>query len=80
MSGGSTGERAFTDIITSVRYLTIHAITLPLLFVTGWLLVGTGLIYDVTGSPRANEYFSNDRTQNLILNTRMDVSKELLEL
>jgi cytochrome b559 alpha subunit len=28
MSGGSTGERPFSDIITSVRYWIIHSITI----------------------------------------------------
>ena len=43
MSGGSTGERPFSDIITSVRYWIIHSITIPSLFVSGWLFVSTGL-------------------------------------
>jgi cytochrome b559 alpha subunit len=47
MSGGSTGERPFSDIITSVRYWIIHSITIPSLFVSGWLFVSTGLAYDV---------------------------------
>jgi photosystem II cytochrome b559 subunit alpha len=39
MSGGSTGERPFSDIITSVRYWIIHSITIPSLFVSdGYLL------------------------------------------
>ena len=49
MSGGSTGERPFTDILTSVRYWIIHAITIPALFVAGFLFVSTGLAYDVFG-------------------------------
>jgi len=32
MSGGSTGERPFSDIITSIRYWIIHSITIPALF------------------------------------------------
>jgi photosystem II cytochrome b559 subunit alpha len=51
MSGGSTGERPFSDIITSVRYWIIHSITIPSLFVSGWLFVATGLAYDVFGTP-----------------------------
>jgi photosystem II cytochrome b559 subunit alpha len=39
MSGGSTGERPFSDIITSVRYWIIH-ITIPsLLYQDGYLLL-----------------------------------------
>ncbi len=47
MSGGSTGERPFSDIITSVRYWIIHSITIPSLFISGWLFIATGLAYDV---------------------------------
>ena len=55
---GSTGERSFADIITSIRYWVIHSITIPSLFIAGWLFVSTGLAYDVFGSPRPNEYFT----------------------
>ncbi|KAB5511215.1 hypothetical protein DKX38_030140 (chloroplast) [Salix brachista] len=34
---GSTGERSFADIITSIRYWVIHSITIPSLFIAGWL-------------------------------------------
>ncbi|KAI0522418.1 hypothetical protein KFK09_004797 [Dendrobium nobile] len=44
---GSTGERSFADIITSIRYWVIHSITIPSLFIAGWLFVSTGLAYDV---------------------------------
>ena len=47
MSGGSTGERPFSDIITSIRYWIIHSITIPALFVAGFLFISTGLAYDV---------------------------------
>ncbi|CAF2380042.1 unnamed protein product [Brassica napus] len=40
---GSTGERSFADIITSIRYWVIHSITIPSLFIAGWLFVSTGL-------------------------------------
>lgn len=36
---GTTGERPFSDIITSVRYWVIHSITIPALFIAGWLFV-----------------------------------------
>ncbi|XLR23604.1 hypothetical protein S83_051504 [Arachis hypogaea] len=32
---GSTGERSFADIITSIRYWIIHSITIPSLFIAG---------------------------------------------
>ena len=58
MSGGSTGERPFSDIVTSVRYWIIHSITIPSLFISGFLFIATGLAYDVFGTPRPNEYFT----------------------
>ena len=51
---GTTGERPFSDIVTSIRYWVIHSITIPALFVAGWLFVSTGLAYDVFGTPRPN--------------------------
>jgi photosystem II cytochrome b559 subunit alpha len=54
VSGGSTGERPFSDIITSIRYWIIHSITIPALFVAGFLFISTGLAYDVFGTPRPN--------------------------
>ncbi|KAI3872421.1 hypothetical protein MKX03_029058 [Papaver bracteatum] len=60
----STGERAFSDIITNIRYWVIHSITIPSLFIAGWLFVSTGLAYDVFGSLlRPNEpSFSTSRS------------------
>ncbi|KAJ0514045.1 putative ribosomal protein S11 [Helianthus annuus] len=63
---GSTGERSFADIITSIRYWVIHSITIPSLFIAGWLFVSTGLAYDVFGSPRPNEYFTENRTRRVV--------------
>ena len=54
---GLTGERPFSDILRRVRYWIIHSITIPSLFITGWLFVRTGLAYDVFGTPRPDEYF-----------------------
>jgi photosystem II cytochrome b559 subunit alpha len=58
---GTTGERPFSDIVTSIRYWVIHSITIPSLFIAGWLFVSTGLAYDVFGTPRPNEYFTEQR-------------------
>ena len=80
MSGGSTGERPFSDIITSVRYWIIHSITIPTLFISGWLFVSTGLAYDVFGSPRPNEYFTEDRQETPLLSNRFSALNQLDEL
>jgi photosystem II cytochrome b559 subunit alpha len=43
---GTTGERPFSDILTSIHWV-IHSITIPSLFIAGWLFISTGLAYDV---------------------------------
>ncbi|PSP17586.1 MAG: cytochrome b559 subunit alpha [Cyanobacteria bacterium QS_8_64_29] len=76
----STGERPFSDIITSVRYWVIHSITIPMLFIAGWLFVSTGLAYDVFGTPRPDEYFTQQRQELPIVTDRFDASREIEEL
>jgi photosystem II cytochrome b559 subunit alpha len=80
MSGGSTGERPFTDILTSIRYWIIHSITIPTLFLSGWLFISTGLAYDVFGTPRPDEYFTQDRQQVPLANERFNANQELEDL
>jgi photosystem II cytochrome b559 subunit alpha len=74
---GSTGERPFGDIITSIRYWVIHSITIPALFIAGWLFVQTGLAYDVFGTPRPNEYFTQDRVEAPILSDRYEAKQQI---
>ncbi|MCL7050938.1 hypothetical protein MKW94_013910 [Papaver nudicaule] len=76
---GSTGERAFGDIITSIRYWVIHSITIPPLFIAGWLFVSAGLAYDVFGSPRPNEYFTESRQGIPLITGRFDPLAQLNE-
>jgi photosystem II cytochrome b559 subunit alpha len=76
---GSTGERSFADIITSNRYCVIHSITIPSLFIAGWLFVSTGLAYDVFGSPRPNEYFTESRQGIPLITDRFDSLEQLDE-
>lgn len=74
---GSTGERPFSDIITSVRYWVIHSITIPALFIAGWLFVSTGLAYDAFGTPRPNEYFSQQRQEVPIVKNRFEAKQQI---
>lgn len=74
---GTTGERPFSDIITSVRYWVIHSITIPALFIAGWLFVSTGLAYDVFGTPRPNEYFSQERQEVPIVQDRFNAKQQI---
>jgi photosystem II cytochrome b559 subunit alpha len=79
MAGGSTGERPFSDIITSVRYWIIHSVTIPALFLAGWLFVSTGLAYDIFGTPRPNEYFSQERQELPIVSNRYQAKQQVDE-
>jgi photosystem II cytochrome b559 subunit alpha len=74
---GTTGERPFSDIVTSIRYWVIHSITIPALFVAGWLFVSTGLAYDVFGTPRPNEYFTELRQEVPIVSNRFEAKKQV---
>jgi photosystem II cytochrome b559 subunit alpha len=74
---GTTGERPFSDIITSVRYWVIHSITIPALFIAGWLFIQTGLAYDVFGTPRPNEYYPQDRQELPIINDRFEAKQQI---
>ena len=77
---GSTGERPFSDIITSIRYWVIHSVTIPSLFVTGWIFVSTGLAYDVFGTPRPNEYFTENRQDIPLITDRFSALDQMDEL
>jgi photosystem II cytochrome b559 subunit alpha len=77
MASGSTGERPFADIITSIRYWVIHSITIPALFIAGWLFVSTGLAYDVFGTPRPNEYFTQERQELPIVSNRYEGKQQI---
>jgi photosystem II cytochrome b559 subunit alpha len=74
---GTTGERPFTDIVTSVRYWIIHSLTIPALFIAGWLFVQTGLAYDVFGTPRPNEYYPQERQEVPIVQDRFEAKKQI---
>ena len=55
-------------------------ITIPALFVAGFLFVSTGLAYDAFGTPRPNEYFTQDRQQIPLVNDRFSAKQELEDL
>lgn len=74
---GTTGERPFSDIITSIRYWVIHSITIPALFIAGWLFVQTGLAYDVFGTPRPDEYYTAARQELPIVKNRFEAKKQV---
>ena len=74
---GDTGERPFSDIVTSLRYWIIHSITIPMLFIAGWLFVSTGLAYDVFGTPRPDQYFTQTREELPIISDRYEATDQI---
>jgi photosystem II cytochrome b559 subunit alpha len=74
---GTTGERPFSDIVTSIRYWVIHSLTIPALFIAGWLFVSTGLAYDAFGTPRPDEYFTQTRQELPIVSDRFESKDQL---
>jgi photosystem II cytochrome b559 subunit alpha len=74
---GTTGERPFSDIVTSIRYWVIHSITIPALFIAGWLFVSTGLAYDIFGTPRPNEYYTQERQEIPLVTDRFEAKQQI---
>ena len=71
-------ENALLLILLPV-FDTGHSITIPSLFIAGWLFVSTGLAYDVFGSPRPNEYFTESRQGIFLITGRFDSLEQLDE-
>ncbi|GFP87654.1 cytochrome b559 subunit alpha, partial [Phtheirospermum japonicum] len=59
----------------------IHSITIPCLFIAGWLFVSIGLAYDVFGSPMPNGYFTKSRLRiSLITDASTDGPNKYINL
>ncbi|TYH26865.1 hypothetical protein ES288_A02G023500v1 [Gossypium darwinii] len=61
------------------RYWVIHSITIPSLFIACWFFVSIGLAYDMFGSPRPNEYFTESRQVIPLITGRFDSLEQLDE-
>ncbi|ABM79260.1 Cytochrome b559 subunit alpha [Prochlorococcus marinus str. MIT 1342] len=77
MAAGSTGERPFFEIVTSIRYWVIHAVTLPSIFLAGYLFVSTGLAYDTFGTPRPDAYFQASESKAPVVSQRYEAKSQL---
>ncbi|KAF8029856.1 hypothetical protein BT93_E2315 [Corymbia citriodora subsp. variegata] len=51
----------------------IHSITIPSLFIAGWLFASAGLAYDMFGSTRPNEYFIDSQQGIPLIVGRFDL-------
>jgi photosystem II cytochrome b559 subunit alpha len=50
------------------------------LFIAGWLFVRTGLAYDIFGSPRPDEYFTEQRQETPLITDRFNALEEVKRL
>jgi photosystem II cytochrome b559 subunit alpha len=57
---GKPVERPFSDILTSIRYWLFTVLHSSFIHCR-LAFVSTGLAYDVFGTPRPNEYFTETR-------------------
>ncbi|CCH68294.1 Cytochrome b559 alpha chain (PsbE) [Richelia intracellularis HH01] len=48
------------------------------MFIAGWLFISTGLAYDIFGTPRPDEYFTQIRQEIPIVSDRAE-SKQQVE-
>ena len=79
MAAGSTGERPFFEIVTDIKFWVIQIVTLPAIFVSGFLFVSTGLAYDTFGTPTPDAYFQASDSKAPVVSQRFE-SKSQLDL
>ena len=77
MAAGSTGERPFFEILTDIKFWVIQVVTLPAIFISGFLFVSTGLAYDVFGTPRPDAYFQASETKAPIVSQRYEAKSQI---
>ena len=67
-------------LFPGLRYWVIHSVTIPSLFVAGWIFVSTGLAYDIFGTPRPNEYFTETRQEVPLISDRFNALEQMNQL
>ncbi|VAI57699.1 unnamed protein product [Triticum turgidum subsp. durum] len=65
---GSMGERSSAYIITSIRYWVIHSITIPSLFIAGWLFVSPAFTWKNLWKSSAKRIFHGKPTRDFLNN------------
>jgi len=76
---GSTGERPFSDIVTSVRYWVIQYHHSSIVYCR-LAICDTGLAYDVFGTPRPNEYYKSGKRRCQSYKTAIKRNSKLTNL
>ena len=77
MAAGSTGERPFFEIVTDIKFWIIQIVTLPAIFVSGFLFVSTGLAYDTFGTPTPDAYFQASESKAPVVSQRYEAKPQL---
>ena len=77
MAAGSTGERPFFEIVTDIKFWVIQIVTLPAIFVSGFLFVSTGLAYDTFGTPTPDAYFQASESKAPVVSQRFESKSQL---
>ncbi len=77
MAAGSTGERPFFEIVTDIKFWIIQIVTLPAIFVSGFLFVSTGLAYDTFGTPTPDTYFQASEAKAPVVSQRYEAKSQL---
>ena len=77
MAAGSTGERPFFEIITSIRYWVIHAVTLPTNIIEYINFVNKSIKKNAFGTPRPDAYFQATDTKAPVVSQRYEGKAQL---
>ena len=77
MAAGSTGERPFFEIVTDIKFWVIQIVTLPAIFVSGFLFVSTGLAYDTFETPTPDAYFQASESKAPVVSQRYEAKSQL---
>jgi len=77
----STGERPFLDIVQDRRYWLIHVVTIPCLYLSGVVFVGSSFAYKLFGKATSNMnlYETNVRRHISLINDRFSGFNEITD-
>jgi len=72
----STGERPISLVLSDFRFWVIHVVTITSLFLSGGIIVISGLAYKIFGSPTLSQFFQ-DSAQIPIITDRYSALSEI---
>ena len=72
----STGERPISIVLSDLRFWVIHVVTITSLFLSGSIIVVSGLVFKIFGSPTLSQFFK-DSNQIPIITDRYSALNEI---